>query len=86
MTMNAGIDIRPILSSVKVPTLVIHRRGDVMIRVEQGRYLAEHVEGARFVELDGIDHLLGAGTLTSSPTRSNSSSLVGDERLSPTGY
>jgi class 3 adenylate cyclase len=61
MTMNAGIDIRPILSSVKVPTLVIHRRGDVMVRVEQGRYLAEHVEGARFVELDGIDHLLGAG-------------------------
>lgn len=61
MTMNAGIDIRPILASVRVPTLVVHRRDDAMVHVGQGRYLAEHIEGARFVELDGIDHLLGAG-------------------------
>lgn len=46
-------DIRDVLGS----TLVLHRRGDRLIPFEAGRYLAEHIPGARFVELEGDDHL-----------------------------
>lgn len=55
--MNAEIDIRPILPSIRVPTLVLHRTGDATLRVEEGRYMAERIPGAKFVELPGIDHL-----------------------------
>jgi pimeloyl-ACP methyl ester carboxylesterase len=55
--MNTEIDIRKVLPSVRVPTLVLHRTGDTCLRVEEGRYLAEHIPGARFVELPGVDHL-----------------------------
>ncbi len=55
--MNAEIDIRPVLPAIQVPTLVLHRTGDTTLRVEEGRYLAEHIPGAKFVELPGIDHL-----------------------------
>jgi len=55
--MNTEIDIRHVLPTVRVPTLVIHRRGDLCLKVEEGRYLAENIPGARFVELPGIDHL-----------------------------
>ena len=51
------IDISDILSSVHVPTLVIHCTGDTLIKVEHGRFLAEHIPGARLVELSGDDHL-----------------------------
>jgi len=56
MQMNKEIDVRPILPAVRVPTLVVHRAGDRVVRTEQARYLAEHVPGARLVELPGIDH------------------------------
>ncbi len=55
--MNAQIDVRPILSGIQVPTLVVHRTGDQCLRVEEGRYLAERIPGAKFVELSGADHL-----------------------------
>jgi hypothetical protein len=55
--MNAEIDIRGVLPSVRVPTLVIHRSGDHCLRVEEGRYLASRIPGAEFVELPGNDHL-----------------------------
>jgi class 3 adenylate cyclase len=50
-------DVRHILPSVQAPTLVLHRTGDRMTRVEEGRYVAEHTPGARIVELPGEDHL-----------------------------
>lgn len=56
LTQNAAIDIRPLLPKVDVPTLVIHRRDDRWIEVGSGRYLAERIPGARFVELEGADH------------------------------
>jgi class 3 adenylate cyclase len=56
MQMNKEIDVRPILPAVRVPTLVVHRAGDRVARTEQAHYLAEHVPGARLVELPGIDH------------------------------
>ena len=55
--MNAQIDIRPILPTVQVPTLVIHRTHDRCLLVEEGRFLAEQIPGAKFVELPGNDHL-----------------------------
>ena len=51
--MNAAIDVRPILEAIRVPTLVLHRTGDRTIPVESGRYLAEHIPEASFVELAG---------------------------------
>jgi pimeloyl-ACP methyl ester carboxylesterase/DNA-binding winged helix-turn-helix (wHTH) protein len=55
--MNAQIDVRHILPSIQVPTLVLHRTGDRCLRVEEGRYVASLIPGARFVELPGEDHL-----------------------------
>lgn len=59
--MNLSIDARSLLREIQVPTLVLSRRGDRVGPPEAGRYIAEHVEGARFVELDGNDHLLWLG-------------------------
>jgi class 3 adenylate cyclase len=61
MDLYREIDIRPILSSIDVPTLVLHRTGDRIVFVQQGRYLAEEIPDARFVELDGTDHLAWTG-------------------------
>ena len=55
--MNARVDIRPVLPAIRVPTLVIHRTGDRCLLVEEGRYLASRIPGARFLELPGDDHL-----------------------------
>ena len=55
--MNAEIDISDILPSIRVPTLVLHRRNDRLLRIEEGRYVASRIPGARFVELPGDDHL-----------------------------
>jgi pimeloyl-ACP methyl ester carboxylesterase/DNA-binding winged helix-turn-helix (wHTH) protein len=55
--MNAGVDVRNVLPSVRVPALVIHRTGDHALNVDHGRYLAGRIPGARFVELPGEDHL-----------------------------
>ena len=55
--MNAEIDIRDVLPTIRVPALVIHRTGDRCLKVEEGRYLASRIPGATFVELPGIDHL-----------------------------
>ena len=51
------------LPAIRVPTLVIHRRDAVGFRVEHGRYLAEHIPDARYVELPGTDNLIWAGDL-----------------------
>lgn len=55
--MNAAIDVRAVLPSVRVPTLVLHRTGDQCLKVEEGRYLADHIPGAIFAEQPGNDHL-----------------------------
>ena len=55
--MNAEIDVRGILPSVRVPTLVLHRVGDRCLSVDGGRYVAGLVPGAKYVELPGEDHL-----------------------------
>jgi pimeloyl-ACP methyl ester carboxylesterase len=55
--MNAEIDVRHVLPSIRVPALVIHRAGDACLRVEEGRYVASKIPGAKYVELEGSDHL-----------------------------
>ena len=55
--MNAEIDVRPILPSIRVPTLVIHRKGDICLKIEEGRYVASQIPNCEYFELDGIDHL-----------------------------
>jgi pimeloyl-ACP methyl ester carboxylesterase len=57
MRMNAQIDVRHVLPSIRVPTLILHPIGDRAVSVESGRYLARHIPGARLVELPGIDHI-----------------------------
>ena len=54
--MNGQIDIGDVLPSIRVPTLVIHATGDKVAPVEAGRYFAEHIPGARILELDSDDH------------------------------
>jgi pimeloyl-ACP methyl ester carboxylesterase/DNA-binding winged helix-turn-helix (wHTH) protein len=55
--MNTEVDIRNVLPLVGVPTLVLHRTGDTCLKVEEGRYVASRIPGARLVELPGEDHL-----------------------------
>src|SRR5215467_227995 len=55
--MNAEIDVRNVLPSIRVPSLVIHRSDDQCLKVEEGRFVAERIPGAKFVEFPGDDHL-----------------------------
>jgi class 3 adenylate cyclase/pimeloyl-ACP methyl ester carboxylesterase len=54
-------DVRDVLPSIRVPTLVMHRREDRFIDVEHSRYIARHVPGARYVELEGADNMFAIG-------------------------
>jgi pimeloyl-ACP methyl ester carboxylesterase len=62
--MNAEIDVRNVLPSIRVPTLVIHRTGDACLKVEGGRYVASRIPNSQYVELGGIDHLPFVGDQT----------------------
>jgi pimeloyl-ACP methyl ester carboxylesterase/DNA-binding winged helix-turn-helix (wHTH) protein/class 3 adenylate cyclase len=55
--MNAEIDVRHILPTIRVPTLVLHRTGDRCLLVEEGRYVAKLIPESQFVEVAGDDHL-----------------------------
>jgi pimeloyl-ACP methyl ester carboxylesterase len=61
MRMNTQIDVRDLLPVIQVPTLVLHRKDDIDVKVEEGRWIAERIPGARFVELSGDAHTLWAG-------------------------
>jgi pimeloyl-ACP methyl ester carboxylesterase len=56
LDMAGKLDVRDVLSSIQVPTLVVHRTGDRATPVEGGRYLAERIPGARLAEFAGTDH------------------------------
>jgi len=55
--MNAKVDVRDVLPAVQCPTLVLHRTGDLDSQVDEGRYVAERIPGARFIELPGDVHV-----------------------------
>ena len=61
LRMSWGIDVRPILPAIHVPTLILHRREERAIGVRHARYLADHIPQAKYVEMPGVDHLLYAG-------------------------
>jgi pimeloyl-ACP methyl ester carboxylesterase len=58
MSSYAQTDVRPALQAISAPTLVIHRRNDKMVPAAIGRYVADHVTGARWCEIDGTDHFV----------------------------
>jgi class 3 adenylate cyclase len=61
LRMNTLIDVREILSAIRIPTLLIYRTGDRDVTVEEGRYIASRIAGARLVEFPGPDHFMWAG-------------------------
>jgi len=61
LEMTLEIDVRNILTAVRVPTLILHRSGDRRIDVGGSRYLADRIPNAKYVELKGIDHLPWVG-------------------------
>jgi class 3 adenylate cyclase len=61
LPMAVRLDVRDVLGTISVPTLVIHRAGCTYVRAVHGRYLAEHIAGARYVELPGPDYLIHVG-------------------------
>jgi pimeloyl-ACP methyl ester carboxylesterase/tRNA A-37 threonylcarbamoyl transferase component Bud32 len=61
LRMNTFIDLRHELPKVRAPTLVMHRTGDRDVSVEDGRYIAAHIAGARMLELPGDDHMWCVG-------------------------
>jgi class 3 adenylate cyclase len=64
MNLYREIDVRAALPAISVPTLVLHRRDDRVIPARQGGYIADHIPGARYIELDGSNHLPTLGGQT----------------------
>ena len=60
MRANYEIDVGDLLPSIRVPTMILHRVGDATVPVENGRYLARNIPGAKYLELPGDDHALQA--------------------------
>ena len=60
--MNRGIDVRPALPSIHVPTLVLARDGDLLWTAEETKWMADQIHDARFVSFPGVDHFYWAGT------------------------
>jgi pimeloyl-ACP methyl ester carboxylesterase len=75
-TLLTETDVRHVLSAIRVPTLILHRVGDQPVKVENARYLARRIDGAKYVELDGEDHL---------PFMGDVDALVGEVREFLTG-
>ena len=61
MDLIGEFDVRDILPSIRVPTLVLHRRDDAFIKIEHSRYIAQRIPGARYVELEGSDNMFSLG-------------------------
>jgi pimeloyl-ACP methyl ester carboxylesterase len=59
--MNGQINVRDIIPTIRVPTLIIHRSGDQLVPIKAARTLAKHIPGARYVELPGTDHFFFVG-------------------------
>ena len=59
--MNRGIDIRPALPAIHVPTLVLARDGDLLFTAEESKWMADQIRGARFISFPGVDHFYWAG-------------------------
>ena len=58
---NTEVDIIDILGSIEVPTLIMQRTNDIDVKIEEGKFIAERIRHAKFIEFDGDDHLFWAG-------------------------
>jgi class 3 adenylate cyclase/pimeloyl-ACP methyl ester carboxylesterase len=63
MRMLFELDVRDVLPAIKVPTLVVHRQDNPIVTVDQGRYVADQIEGAKFVAVPGADYGLAVGDI-----------------------
>jgi class 3 adenylate cyclase/pimeloyl-ACP methyl ester carboxylesterase len=63
MRMLFDLDVRDVLPTIRVPTIVVHREDNPIVTVDQGRYVAEHIEGAKFVAVPGADYGLAVGDI-----------------------
>lgn len=72
----ATFDVKPLIGEIRVPTLILHRRGDQLIDPRHSQYLAEHIPGARYVELEGVDSL---------PTVGDAEAILGEIEVFLTG-
>ena len=63
MRMLFELDVREVLPTIRVPTLVVHRQDNPIITVDQGRYVADHIPGAKFVAVPGADYGLAVGDI-----------------------
>jgi class 3 adenylate cyclase len=61
LRMNTQIDVREVLPTIRVPTLVLHRVDDRDVHVEEARWIAAQIPDAKYVELPGDEHLIWAG-------------------------
>lgn len=61
MVANDQIDVRAVLPQIRRPTLIMHRRDDRIVTCANGRYLADHIPDATYLELPGADHVLSSG-------------------------
>jgi pimeloyl-ACP methyl ester carboxylesterase len=77
LLLNRQIDVRPILPTVRTPTLVLHRRTDAQVRVERGRDLAALIPGAKYIEYPDGDHAFWTG---------DAETLLGDIEEFVTGH
>ncbi len=59
--MTYKTDVRPLLKTIRVPTLVTHRKDNIYVISKNGEYLAKHIKDARYVEIPGSDHFFHAG-------------------------
>jgi class 3 adenylate cyclase len=58
MKANYKLDVRHLLATIQTPTLILHRAEDGLVPVRAGRYLAEHIPGAKYIEIPGTDHMV----------------------------
>ncbi len=84
MRMNAEIDIDDVLPEIRVPTLITHRRDERWVRVENSRYLASRIAGARLVELPGADHQPWIGEVE--PVHAAIDGFIASLRQDPEGF
>ncbi len=59
--MNTEVDIIDILHAIKVPVLIMQRTNDIDVKIEEGKFIADHIPDAKFVEFEGNDHLFWVG-------------------------
>ena len=81
LRMMLDVDVRPLLPAIRVPVVILHRVDEVAVDVSHSRYMAEHIPGARYLELPGSDHLPWIGDVE--PIVAEAQELVTGTRPEP---